>query len=81
MIDLIKATRTYTDTVASIAWWLLSENKFKFACAATELWARDVSHCSANSIVARALQEAHEGTCTVIEGDRSDLDLVVLVEQ
>ena len=41
----------------------MKENKFKFACTATELWAREVRHLSNDSVVARALRGSDHDDC------------------
>ena len=56
LIDCLQSTNTNQSTITSLFWWLMKENKFKFACAATELWAREVRHLSNDSVVARAFE-------------------------
>ena len=63
LIDCLQSTNTNQSTITSLFWWLMKENKFKFACAATELWAREVRHLSNDSVVARALRGSDHDDC------------------
>ena len=63
LVDLLNTESNHTDLVDSLRWWLLDENDFQFACAATELWAREVRYSSKTSLVARALQARDHDDC------------------